>query len=306
MELYLKHRPRLFKQVIGQDAAVASIQKLLKTKDRFPHALLFTGPSGCGKTTLARILQGKLSCGDSDFFEVNCADFNGINMVRELRGKMKLAPMNGTSRIWLIDEAHQLTSDAQDAFLKILEDTPRHVYFMLATTNPGKLKTTIVNRCTEVKVRSLQPKQMESLLQGVLDKEDFVVGEAVIDKIVEVADGSARKALVLLNQVMGLETEEEALEIIQTSDTKRQSIELARALLNPRAKWPEIANLLKAIDDEPEQVRRMLLGYTSSVMLGGGKLAPRAYLIAAAMRDHFYDCGRPGLIIAAYEIFSNK
>ena len=117
---------------------------------------------------------------------------------------------------------------------------------------------------------------------------------------------SARKALVLLNQVMLLETEEEQLEAIQKSDTKRQAIELARALLNPRAQWPAIAKLLKEIDDEPENIRRLLLGYSSSVMLSGGKLASRAYLIATAMRDNFYDSGKPGLITAVYEVFSHK
>jgi len=305
-EFYLKYRPKLFKQVVGQDAAVASLQKLLKNKERFPHALLFTGPSGCGKTTLARILQHKLSCGDSDFFEVNCADFNGINTVRDIRSRMKLSPMNGLCRIWLIDEAHQLTGDAQDALLKMLEDTPSHVYFMLATTNPGKLKETVVNRCNEVRVKALPPKHMEQLLQEVCQKEKIKILETVRDAIVEAAAGSARKALVFLNQVSLLETEDEQLEVVHAGGSKKPMIDLARAMLNPQSKWAVIANLLRIIDDEPEQIRRMLLGYMSSVVLGGGKLAARAYFIGQVMRDHFYDCGRPGLILSCYEIYSNK
>src|SRR5690606_3369465 len=107
-----------------------------------PHAMLFTGPSGCGKTTLARILRVKLRCSDNDFQEINAADFRGIDSIRSMRQQVGAAPLGGDSRIWLIDEAHSMTADAQNAFLKLLEDTPRHVYFFLATTDPQKLKKT--------------------------------------------------------------------------------------------------------------------------------------------------------------------
>jgi DNA polymerase-3 subunit gamma/tau len=137
-ELYLKHRPSLFKQVIGQDDAVNVLQQLLKG-DRFPHALLLSGPSGCGKTTLARICRDKLECTGADFQELNGADTRGIDTIREIRSHLNLRPMHGKCRIWYIDEAHKLSNDAQNALLKMLEDTPTTAYFMLATTEPNKL-----------------------------------------------------------------------------------------------------------------------------------------------------------------------
>ena len=156
MELYKKYRPKNFKRIVGQPTITEQLTSMTRS-NQFPHSSLFSGPSGCGKTTLARIMRNKLDCGDQDFQEVNCADFRGIDMVRDIRNRMNLAPIGGECRVWLIDEAHQLSSQAQNAFLKILEDTPSHVYFMLATTDPQKLIPTIRTRCAEFKVSSLNP-----------------------------------------------------------------------------------------------------------------------------------------------------
>lgn len=300
-ELYKRYRPKTFKAVLGQDEAVKMLTQLVITK-KVPHALLFTGPSGCGKTTLARILKRKLHCGESDFFEVNVADFRGIDMVRDVRSRMSLSPISGECRVWLVDEAAKLTSDGQDAFLKILEDTPSHVYFMLCTTDPQKLKKTVITRCTEVKLRLLPGKVLEQLISDVAGKEQVHLYDEVRDKIVSHAEGSARKALVLLNQVVGLNTEEEQLEAVEKGDYKAQAIELARALIKPNAKWADVSVILTSLDEEAESIRRMLLGYCQSVLLGGGKLADRAYLIIDALREPLYDIGKPGLVAACWEV----
>jgi DNA polymerase III subunit gamma/tau len=193
-ELYKRYRPKTLKGVVGQDGPVSSLQRLID-KDRMPHAILFTGPSGSGKTTIGRILKDVLQCGDADFVELNCADFKGIDNVREIRRFSGMAPMDGKCRIWLIDEAHKMTNDAQNAFLKLLEDTPKHVYFMLATTDPQKLIKTIHTRCTEVKLSVLKAPDLERILRRVIDKEDLKVSDEVVDEIVEAADGSARQSL---------------------------------------------------------------------------------------------------------------
>src|SRR5687768_10085551 len=122
--LYKKHRPKTLKGIVGQDGAVASLQKMID-RNLIPHAILFTGDSGVGKTTIARILKDHLECGDPDFIEVNAADSKGIDMVRDIRSRAGLSPMAGPCRVWLIDEAHKLTTDAQNCILKILEDGPR-------------------------------------------------------------------------------------------------------------------------------------------------------------------------------------
>lgn len=304
-ELYRRYRPKLFKEVIGQPEAIEMLDKFLKS-NTLPHALLLTGSSGCGKTSIARILKAKLKCGDNDFNEINAADFRGIDTVRDIRQRMGLAPIEGECRIWLIDEAHQVTSQAQAILLKLLEDTPSHVYFMLATTDPGKLLPTIKTRCTEIKVKSLSIKDMKALIESIAEKEKKVLEEEVVDRIIEVADGSARKALVLLGQVIKIEETDKQLDCILSSDSKRQAIEIARCLMNPRGNWGEMAKILKDIEEEPESLRYMILGYATSVLLGGGKLAGRAFQIINTFESNFYDSKKAGLVRACYEVMNSK
>jgi DNA polymerase-3 subunit gamma/tau len=298
-ELYKKHRPTSFKEVIGQSTAVRALVDMGKRK-AVPHTLLFTGPSGCGKTTLARILRVKLGCSDADFTELNCADFRGIDMVREIRSQVQLRPMAGPCRVWLIDEVHQLTAAAQDAFLKILEDTPEHVYFMLATTDPQKLKQTIRTRCTDIRVKALTRAKVQDLLHNTLQVEDATIAEEVVDEIVTVAQGSARRALVLLNQCLSMSDTEQQLQAVRDSDGKAAAIELARALTSQKETWGDIATILKGLENEdPEGVRRLVLAYCNRVLLGakGGYVVP----VICAFRDNFFDSGRAGLTLACWE-----
>jgi len=271
-------------------------------KKGLPHALLFTGPSGCGKTTLARVLKNKLRCSDHDFKEMNCADFRGIDMVRDIRASVNLAPMNGECRIWLIDECHELTKNAQNAFLKLLEDTPRHVYFFLATTDPGKLLKTIITRCSQIKVALVPDRELSKHLETIIKAETKTVPGDVLEKIVETAEGSVRKALVLLDQVIGMDNEKEQLSVIQRAEAEREGIAVARALMNPRIRWPEMAKVLKETTEEPETIRWIVLGYMRSVLLGGGKLAPRAAGIIEEFSEPFYNSKAAGLTFACYSI----
>lgn len=304
MELYKKYRPKSFKTVIGQDHVLKSLEKMVEKK-KVPHCILFTGPSGCGKTTLARILATELGCGKSDLYEVNCASFRGIDTVRDIGNRMMQAPMNGSCRVWIIDEAHRLTGDAQDAFLKILEDTPEHIYFMLATTSPQKLLRTIKTRGTEIAVKSLTIPSLKKLVDRVAKHENITLSEDVVDSIVKNSEGSARKALVFLNQIVDLANEEDMINSIESATLEKQSEHLARALMNPRATWSEIAKIIKSSDiEDPEQVRWMVLGYARSVLLNGGKLSNRAFVILDLFKDNFYDSKTAGLVHACYAVIT--
>lgn len=299
MELYKRYRPDALSKVVGQKEAVKILGKKIKG-DSLPHTILLSGPSGCGKTTIARILATRLGCSKVDLSEINCADFRGIEMVRDIRSRMALSPSCGQCRVWIIDEAHQLSSQAQNAFLKILEDTPRHVYFFLATTEPEKLIATVRNRAMPVKLSSIRSADMGKLIADVLAQEGASLEDEVADKLVACADGSARRALVLLEQVLALPDSDEQLNCLESSVVGNEAIQIARALLNPRTRWPEMAALLKQIEEEPEQLRWMVLGYTTNVMLS--KATPRAYAVIAAFRDNFYDSKRAGLVAACYEV----
>lgn len=301
-ELYKRYRPKSLDLVFGQDAAVVSLKRMIE-KGRIPHAVLLTGPSGCGKTTVARILKKHLNCGDADFQEINAADFKGIDTVREIRRAVNLAPIDGDCRIWLIDEAHKMTNDAQNSLLKMLEDNPDHAYFILCTTDPRKLLPTILTRCSEVRLQALSDKDMEQVLARVISKEGFKVSDDVLAKIREAADGSARKALVVLEQIADLETEEEQIAAVQaTSINVEQAIALPRALINPTVQWAQVAAILKELKDEPEGIRYLVLSYARSVLLGGGRMADRAFIIIDIFSRNFYDSKQAGLAAACWEV----
>ncbi len=304
-ELYRKYRPGLWKHVLGQPEAIKILDEMVKS-NRVPHALLISGPSGCGKTTLARILKKKLNCSDIDFNEINAAEARGIDSIREIQQRMSISPLGGDCRMWLMDESHSLVNLAQQCLLKTLEDTPSHVYFILCTTDPQKLLKTILTRCTEIKLDLLSPSTLKELIQSVLKKEQKELSEEVVGQIAEVAEGSARKALVILNQIIGLTTEDEQLEAIRKSDSKRQAIEIARKLINPKTKWSEVAPILKEVEEEPESIRRMILGYARSVLLGGGGLSQRANDLINRFEGNFYDGGSSSLASACYDMVSKK
>ena len=296
-ELHLVHRPTNYKQVVGQAAAVSQLVGFGKAK-AVPHCLLFTGPSGCGKTTLARITRTKLGCGDADFTEMNCASTRGIDAVRLIQEKMGLAPISGRCRVYLVDECHQLTADAQGAFLKILEEPPDHVYFMLATTDPQKLRTAIITRCTEIKVSALSDADITAMVKrnggdGFTDK--------VLGALVEAAGGSARKALVLLAQCLTCDKEEDQLQALQPGDAQKAAIEICRALLRG-CKWPEMCKIIKAVDDDPEGIRHLVLAYLTTVALGGGNTANRACAIMEEFMEPFFYTKKAGLVLACHAV----
>lgn len=300
-ESYKKYRPKTFKAVMGQQAAITSLESLL-AKKKTPHFVLFSGPSGVGKTTLARILADKIECGLSDLEEINCASFRGVDTVRDLQRRMSLAPLSGKVRVFIIDEAHQLTKDAQNAFLKILEDTPSHVYFMMATTEPDKLLPTVRTRATHIQLKPIVGKDLTDLIGKIAKKQDVSLSEEIVEKIVKVADGSARKALVFLDQVAGIKDEETALNLIVEDSGKAEIVELCRELLKPKPSYQTVQEILKTITDEPESIRRAVLGYAASILASNKNkaLLSRAYILVDSFRDSYFESGKAGLYASCW------
>lgn len=299
MELYRKHRPTQLNHVFGQQSAVAMLSTFIE-KNEVPHAILLHGPSGCSKTTLARILKEELKCSDNDYIELNCADFRGIDTAREIRSNMGFAPIGGNCRIWVLDEVHSSSRDFMNSILKLLEDCPKHVYFMLCTTDPQKLLPTIRTRCTEIPILPLQHHDLMRVLKRVLRAEDKDVPEEILEQIASEADGSARMALVQLDQVIDLPEEKMAEAAKRIKEKETAVIDLCRALIR-RDNWTSICKIIKGLQDEPESVRYAVLGYANSIMLSG-KDVDAAYLIVSAFKNNFYDSKKAGLTAACYEV----
>lgn len=311
-ELQRAYRPTKLKDVVGQTAAVSALRQMIKKK-RIPKALLFHGPSGCGKTTLARIVASALECSEMDFEEINVADKRGVDDIRAIATRMRLSPMQGPCRVFLLDECHRLTSDAQAALLKHLEDPPRRVWFMLATTDPQKLLSTVRGRCTDFAVGPITDADLEMLIERIAAAEKITLSDEVKARIVECADGSARRAVVSLATVQHIKDETEQLDLIERSDERRQAIDLVRILMNhKKANWSEVAAIIKAIPDaEAEGFRRLALKYATSCMIGAQDKAPpkspnkQAYKVIVAFSENFFDTGRAGLVAACCDVLFN-
>ncbi len=302
MELYRKYRPTTLEEVIGQDSTVKQLRTLL-AKGKLPHAILFQGPSGCGKTTLARIMAAELGCAEFDLMEVNCASVEDpSDSVRYLQKVAQLAPSSGKCRCFILDEVQSFSRArfAQQGLLKILEDTPAKSYFMLCTTDPGKLIEAIRTRCTIIKVKPFDNVALCTVLRQVAKKEQFKLTKDLEDKIISVSNGSARQALVALHQVMDMG--KDAVDALEPEEQQKLGIDLARTLMQKK-KWQDTAEVLKKCTADPEGVRRIVQAYARAVLLN--KDDPRAYLILVAFRDPFYD-GDPLALLtqACYEVSS--
>lgn len=302
LNLYRRHRPNSLKQVLGNTETRRVLMGFAKS-DSPPRAYLLTGPSGCGKTTLARIFARMVGASEGDIFERDSASYRGIDSIRQLREQVSYRPSIGSkARVFILDECHRLTPDAQEALLKVLEDTPASTFIMLATTEPNKLKNTIRTRTTELPVTPLSDDDMHKLLRVVCKREQKVVVENAREKIVEKAGGSARMALVLLEKAMQLPKSKQEEVVKGYEDLETQAIELARLLINKKTQWRTVASLLKKLkqqNEEPESIRRLLLQYGETCLLNGDN--PRAFLVMLAMRQDFYSTGFPGLVCACYD-----
>lgn len=305
-ELYHKYRPTTYKELVGQREAVKVLRTMTEA-NRIPHAIMLVGPSGCGKTTIARILKNKLKCSDKDFREINCASLDkAIDTIRSIESQAAMAPMLGPVRVFLLDEVQSLSRAgfSQQALLKILEDMPSHVYFMLATTDPTKVIDAIKTRCTQIVVQPVNNKDMLALLQDVAQKEGMEVGEETYEAIIERAVGSPRRALVDLDKLVGIDDPEEQLKALVNVQDKKRAIDLCRVLFQTRASWSDVIAILRDFQDDPEETRRAVLGYACSIMLknGKGKMLARASVIIDAFETDYYASGKAGLVNSCFKV----
>jgi len=300
MSLYHKYRPTSLGQVKGNKEIVSSLGNLLKSPSTMPHTYLFKGPTGCGKTTLARIIAKELEITDADFVEMNSSDFKGIDTIREIIRNVAYKPLESPYRIYLLDECHKLTNDAQNALLKTLEDTPKHVIFILCTTDPQKLLAAILGRCQEFTVRTLTAEEMVNLLTRVSRKEKEKVDKKILEQIAEDSQGHPRNALQILEKVLAVEPELREDVAKQTAEDLNKSIDLCKALIAGKP-WKVVKNIVKDLkDQDPEGVRRHVLAYAQAVHLNKGDA--QSGLVLEEFIEPFYHTGFPQLVLACSRV----
>lgn len=229
--LYRKYRPINFDQVVGQEHIVVALKNQI-LNDKLAHAYLFCGTRGTGKTTVAKILARAANCknrqdanpcneceicksifdnADLNVFEMDAAANNSINDIRKIRELVQYPPINDEKyKIFIIDEAHELSDAAGDAFLKTLEEPPEYVIFILATTEPSKLKSTILSRCQRYDFRRIAIPDIISNLKNICEKEKIDIEENALHFIAEKADGSMRESISILDRCNAFLTNETA------------------------------------------------------------------------------------------------
>ena len=251
--LYRKYRPETFDDVVGQEAVVDLLSKALKGS-KLAHAYLFCGGRGTGKTSVARILARDIGCKPEDIIEIDAASNRGIDEIRELREAVRSLPFSSPYKVYIVDEVHMLTKEAANALLKTLEEPPKHIIFILATTDPDKLPQTIVSRCQKIEFKQPSIETLSTQLISIAKKEGKTLEEDAASLIATHGKGSYRDALGVLEQV------------ITRGDAKTITLETVTTLLGvPDEKL--LLSLLEAIcnEDSLEIVKQLATAKTKNM-----------------------------------------
>ncbi|MBI2011909.1 DNA polymerase III subunit gamma/tau [Candidatus Daviesbacteria bacterium] len=256
MVFYRKYRPQSLNELIGQEQVKLTLQKAFDSQ-KLSHAYLFTGPKGTGKTSTARILAKMVNCegekivpcnkcsscisitdgSNLDVIEIDAASNRGIDDIRDLREKIKLAPSSANKKVYIIDEVHMLSPEAFNALLKTLEEPPSHVLFILATTELHKIPPTILSRAQKIDFKQASTPELVEALKKVANGEKLKIEDKALELLAKKSDGSFRDGLKLLDQLASGGTDITSLQVEETlkSSNFESMVELLYAISNKRS-----------------------------------------------------------------------
>lgn len=316
-DLCTAYRPHTFSDFVGQKAIVKSIKASVLSENH-SQCYLFHGESGCGKTSMARIMAMSLNCQDRldngdpccvcysctsisngshpDVHEIDSANVGGIDHVRKIQVDLNSNPMFGSIKMYIFDEAHRITSAAQNALLKVTEDMPKNIYVILCSTEPKKIIRTLRNRCEEHNYKTLSHKDITYLVDTICffetGKQLDDIHQLILPKILEISQGRPRNAIKALQKILHLidEDVQDMLDVLSfEDDADKTVIDLCRIISsNHKVSWSKVVEVYKKIEAEPETIRMTLAGWFRS-FLEKAKSPKTEYRAVSALEYLVYD-----------------
>lgn len=310
MTLHLDYRPNSFDSIFGNEAIVSALKGMFNSPKDIPHAFLFTGLPGCGKTTLGFVLKEELEVSTMDFHVYDTANIGGVDTIRYINSDLKNAPMDGKRKLYLLDEAHRISPEGLNALLRTLEyGCPKHCYFVLCTAEFDSIRATLRSalkrRCSTFELKPLNIREMGELLEGVLKAEGFdEYPEAITKKLISMSEGSPGHALGMLDSIINVTDEDEALEIINyAAYGSKEVFDICKILANNQItdKWSRVKKIIPSIKkNDVESLRHGMLNWFEKALLD--KSSPAIADIMTLLTETFMYTGRPGMSLALWFI----
>jgi len=296
-----KYRPQNWDEVFGNEALVSMIKQKLED-DALPHAILLIGEKGTGKTSVSRLMAKSLGCTEQNIFEYNMSDTNGVEDMRKIVSTMYLSPVvergGKKLKVYILDEFHRATPQAQDCLLKPLEEPPDFIYWFLSTTEQRKVIDTIQSRCARYETKPLAPREMNELIDCILEAEGKEIDRKVQSKIVINSKGSSRNALVALETIIDIKDISLAIDLVDSGIENVDILEVCRLLVKGgNDLWVKLAPMIDKVKIEPETCRLSIMGYMARVAINDPSKASRMWLICDSFREVLHYNGKPGLIM---------